>query len=62
MVWDSSRPESHLLHFSGGRPVILRVDGVGEQELRFALRSIDLDRQGDSRADEDTVGSLLGEH
>src|SRR3989338_6909681 len=58
---DSFWLKTHLLHFRGRSSVILGVHGVRKQELRLALGSVDFNREGNGRADEDTVRSLLGD-
>src|SRR5262249_9454583 len=54
------RVESHPANFRLGGLVIAGVYGIGKEELRLSLGTVDFDRNNDSRSDQDPVRRLLG--
>jgi hypothetical protein len=47
---DLRNVESHSADIRLGLPIVLPVDGIGKEKLRFAFRRINLDRRYDCSA------------
>ena len=57
---DLPRVEAHVSHLAYRHSVILYIHGIRQQELRAALRGVDLDGEHRGRSKQDPLGPGLG--